>query len=793
MITNTSSTRLRGALFPPLANLVHGWVWDASDTDRRWWVEILIDDISIGVVEARLYSPKLVDAGDGCHAFCMKLPNRILGENGVLSARLANTQYRLPGTYSLSDIQSQDDLSTNQFPLDGDFVVGDDGLHLHGYAKDPAQTGKNATICIYIDDKEVCRTITDSNHRFSVTLPLFLADGIEHTVSVLSNGRPLPGSPSRILLHSYGPSHLLKQISRRLEVGARYLDVKDEILFLERLLGKQEYERPLGAGFEDYSKWYELFEMRETPTGIDSSVVLLVLVRYGIDIDRTLESLICQNYGNWRVLVTGAPDDIDLDFFSDPRVKAQTDTSVTFTRDLLVSSTVVTFIEPGDHLPSHAFSWVVKAFCDDQFHVLYTDCDEDDAEGNRSKPWFKPSWDFELFQGLDYLHNLFVVRSELLVEAVLTHLNDLPYLAVSRLIELDPSYFPKHLPRVLYHRRNNAGFGSKMGVRRRASIQLMLDNLYPDSGVRVSPHPSNFHALRRVDWPLIRSPRIAVLIPTRDNLHLVKPCVESVLNNTDYPNFQVVVLDNDSTDQPTLDWMDEIIEKNLCKIIRHAGDFNYSRLNNDAAKQVDAEVLCLLNNDTLIPDTSNDWLSEMTARLMRPGVGAVGAKLLWPNRMVQHSGVVTGIGGIAGHVGNEWSEKDSGYRYLNQVVRNASAVTAACLLTYRDLYLDLGGLDEEAYPVAFNDVDYCLRLRREGYNVVWTPFAVLFHLESQSRGYDHANPDKNARARREMKHLRNNWESTLSMDPFYHPSLSLNVRQPPFDGLAIPPRSRQIR
>jgi len=782
---------LRGALFPPVANLVYGWVWDARDTDRRWWVEILIDDISIGVVEARLYSPKLIDAGDGCHAFCMKLPNRILGENAVLSARLANTQYRLSGSYYLSDLKNQDDLLIDQFPVDGSFVVGDDGLHLHGYAKDPVQTEKNATICIYIDDKEVCRTITDSNHRFSVTLPLFIADDIEHTVSVLSNGRPLPGSPLRILLHTYGARYLLKQISRRLEVGARYLDVKKEILFLERLLGKQEYDRPLGAGFEDYSEWHELFEMRESPTGIDSSIILLVLVRYGFGIDRTLESLVRQTYGNWRVLVTGVTG--DLDFFSDPRVKVQTDTSVTFTSDVLASSTLVTFIEPGDHLPSHAFSWVVKAFCDDQVYVLYTDCDEDDAEGNRSKPWFKPSWDFELFQCLDYLHNLFVVRSELLAETLLTHLNDLPYLAVSRLIEIYPKSFPKHLPRILYHRRKNAVFGSKMGARRRASIQLMLDKIYPDSGVRVSPHPSNFHALRRVDWPLIRSPRIAVLIPTRDSLQLVKPCVESVLNHTEYPDFQVVVLDNDSTDPKTLGWMDEIVEKNSCKIIRHAGDFNYSKLNNDAAKKVDAEVLCLLNNDTLIPESSNDWLSEMASRLMCPGVGAVGAKLLWPNRMVQHSGVVTGIGGIAGHIGNEWSEKDAGYCYLNQVVRNASAVTAACLLTYRDLYLDLGGLDEDAYPVAFNDVDYCLRLRSEGYKVVWTPFAVLFHLESQSRGYDHVNSDKSARARREMKNLRNNWESTLAMDPFYHPSLSLNLRQSPFDGLAIPPRSRQIR
>lgn len=186
------------------------------------------------------------------------------------------------------------------------------------------------------------------------------------------------------------------------------------------------------------------------------------------------------------------------------------------------------------------------------------------------------------------------------------------------------------------------------------------------------------------------------------------------------------------------------------------------------------------------------WLEELVGQLMRPGVGAVGAKLLWPNGMVQHGGVVLGVGNVAGHYGNRLTDGDWGDQGRNQLLQRVSAVTAACLLVRKTDYLRVGGMDEVAFPVAFNDVDLCLKIRRLGMAIVWSPYARLLHAESASRGHEDT-PQKRARAGREVDMLRRRWGDVLFRDPAYHPSLNLDVLSQVSAGLAIPPRSRLPR
>jgi len=211
-------------------------------------------------------------------------------------------------------------------------------------------------------------------------------------------------------------------------------------------------------------------------------------------------------------------------------------------------------------------------------------------------------------------------------------------------------------------------------------------------------------------------------------------------------------------------------------------------MNNHAARKARGEILCFLNNDTEI--TAPEWLEEMVSLLLVPGTGCVGAKLLWPNDLVQHGGVVVGTHQLAAHIGNAWTADAPGYLFCNQLTRQWSAVTAACLVTPKSLFLDNNGFDAVRYPVAFNDVDFCLRLREQGKNILWTPWASLYHHESASRGKD-VTQFQQARNAMELHHFRTQWGHFD--DRFYNPNLSLSSLTEPFDGLALPPRNRKIR
>jgi GT2 family glycosyltransferase len=286
---------------------------------------------------------------------------------------------------------------------------------------------------------------------------------------------------------------------------------------------------------------------------------------------------------------------------------------------------------------------------------------------------------------------------------------------------------------------------------------------------------------------VVGSVNISIVIPTRNRRKLLADCIESIKPALKKHAAEIIVVDNDSTDEDTLDYL-AAIDGKLARVLRIPGDFNFARLNNLAAAAATGDFLCLLNND--IKALDGDWLDEMLARLADPDVGAVGALLVWPSGVVQHGGVVLGPGFAAAHAFNDRVAADAGYADQLCVAHECSAVTAACLVTRLTDFLSVGGMDELRFPVNFNDVDYCLKLRAAGRRIVFTPHARLLHLESASRGHDDT-PDRKGRFARELTNLRTKWGATLVSDSFYNPTLSLDPN--PFSALAWPPRDMSPR
>ena len=246
--------------------------------------------------------------------------------------------------------------------------------------------------------------------------------------------------------------------------------------------------------------------------------------------------------------------------------------------------------------------------------------------------------------------------------------------------------------------------------------------------------------------------------------------VGSILNKTSYEPFEILVLDNGSVEKETQAYLADLHQDPRIRVLRYPHPFNYSAINNFGAREAKGSILALLNND--IEVITSDWLTEMVSFAAQEKIGCVGAKLYYPNRAIQHAGVVLGIGGVAGHSHKYFQAHEAGYFGRLKVVQNFSAVTGACLVVRKNVFFEVGGLDE-GLKVAFNDVDFCLKVRKAGYRNVWTPFAELYHHESLSRGHEDT-PERKKRFRSEVAFMKEKWGDVLKSDPFYSPHLTLD-------------------
>jgi GT2 family glycosyltransferase/2-polyprenyl-3-methyl-5-hydroxy-6-metoxy-1,4-benzoquinol methylase len=441
----------------------------------------------------------------------------------------------------------------------------------------------------------------------------------------------------------------------------------------------------------------------------------------------------------------------------------------------------VVLLDHDDVLPAHALYMVaLEVLAHPDADVVYSDEDKLDAQGRRAEPNFKPDFNHELLLGQNTISHLGVYRTSLLRElgglrAEVDGSQDHD-LALRAVAASSPERV-RHIPHVLYHWRQFSGSGTfsaanagKAAAASRAAVQAHLEQL--GEPARVEPDPL-VPTWNRVVWPVPDpTPEVTVVIPTRDRVQLLRTAVQGVLEQTDYPALRVVVVDNDSSDPATLAYLEQLSADPRAEVLRRPGTFNYSALNNAAVRATNSPLVLLLNNDIVVREPG--WLREMVSLVLRRGVGAVGAKLLYGDGRVQHGGVLLGILGVANHAHLLFPGDSPGYFGRLALLQEVSAVTGACLLTRREVYESVGGLDEDNLAVAFNDVDFCLRVREAGQRVLWTPHAVLTHLESVSRGRD-TNGERLERFEREIVYMKKTWGRALRSDPAYNPNLTITA------------------
>lgn len=437
----------------------------------------------------------------------------------------------------------------------------------------------------------------------------------------------------------------------------------------------------------------------------------------------------------------------------------------------------VALLDHDDVLPPYALYEVAQAIAaNPSKSMIYSDEDKITAEGLRLDPYFKSDWNPDLFLS----HNLFShlgVYKKSLIEAIggfrvgLEGSQD--YDLALRCLTKVGHQAVHHIPHVLYHWRiipgSTAMNPGEKPYALKVAQQAVSDHL---ASLNVAAEVSVLDiAMLRVRYALPAVlPKVSMIIPTRNAQALVQQCIESVLAKTLYKNYEILLVDNGSDDAEALSYFKSLADAGTVTLIRDDGVFNYSRINNAAARLATGDVLCLLNND--IEVISPDWLGEMVSHALRPEIGAIGAKLWYPNDTIQHAGVGLGLGGVAGHFHHLLSKTEHGYFGRASLIQNLSAVTAACLVVRKAVFDEVGGLNETDLTVAFNDVDLCIRIRDAGYRNLYTPYAELYHHESASRGSDEA-PEKRARFKKECDYMKNTYGAALQNDPYYNPNLSL--------------------
>lgn len=750
--------------------LVNGSVFVGSVADpvrptERFTVELLID----GLVIMTAYADHMQQAvkhrvGDGCHGFVFQVPQSIIENAVVAEARVANLSVAIGSPVLLSPLRDKPTLATDHFRWLG-------GLRFSGWVAD--EDPKVVHLSVMVDGAQILQVSTlgwaqadddvNKDHparAFDFHLPERFADGCVRWVNVLKDtGEALSDGPLPFVAF---PDGLAAAISGFAELQS------------ERLRGEMyDHLIPMALPISQYEAWQQRFPFPAAPDS--SRHCAVVLVGPGL-IEATLDSLENQTHDLWAAC---ALDDRGSTAFEASAVS-------TFLSEDATDSDVVVFALAGTVFEPNALRRILQVFSDLEGAVaVYGDVNLLAGDGG-VWPLAFPALDYERLLEQGYCAHLFALRRDI-AEGLLATSPASLYRLFNALFDQGPAEVI-HLPGALGTLPPFDRSMASAELRRATELHLKRRNL---AAAATLSSPGALPAIRvrreRTDG------RTTIIIPTRDRLDLLRDCLTSIEPAAAKSGADILIVDNDSTDGATLDYLAKIAKSNTegansTKVVRVAGPFNYAKLNNIAAQDVRSEYLCFLNNDIQAQDA--DWLDEMLGRLAEPDAGAVGALLTWPSGVVQHGGVVLGPNFAATHAFNDRLAGDPGYGDLLRVAHECSAVTAACLVTRRRDYLEVGGMDEIRLTVSFNDVDYCLRLREAGKRIIFTPYARLTHLESASRGHD-SRRDRSARFDRELGVLRSRWGQHLIDDPYYNPTLSLDAV--PFSALAWPPRSVKPR
>ena len=503
----------------------------------------------------------------------------------------------------------------------------------------------------------------------------------------------------------------------------------------------------------------------------------------------TLQSLQSQIYQNWEacICIDGELNGAARNYLqglaqSDARflVTSNEDsagiagaTNKAFT---LTTGEWTTFLDHDDLLRPHSLAACVEVINQTPHaKLIYSDEDKIDEEGRRFDPYFKCDFSEELILSMNYFNHLTMIKTDELCKAGtwnsrLDGAQD--YDMVLRVLRnIEPETIV-HIPKILYHwRASSHSEALTRNVKKHAGEAgaKAVKNYLQARDISADVRLCETSGYNRVNIATVETPKISIIIPTRNQKTLLERCVTSIFEKTTYPNFEIIIVDNGSDDLATKNYMADVAQDEAVTILKYDKPFNYSEINNFAVDNAQGDLICLLNNDTKV--LTSAWLSEMQSWLQLPHIGCVGAKLLYPNLTVQHGGVILGIGGVAGHSHKYFPGSELGYYGRLSVVQNFSAVTAACVMFRKADFLKVGGLNSKDLAVSYNDVDLCLKFGERGLRTVWTPYAELIHYESMSRGKN-VSGEKRVQWSDEARYMRQRWENIIENDPYYSPNLS---------------------
>jgi GT2 family glycosyltransferase len=739
-----------------------GHAVDLDDPAGYFTIDVLVDGCVVRTVVADEYQPQLAANGDCNHGFSCSFSIDIIKNASVVEARLSNLGRNIGQPVSIGARYPEAENSNSA--VNARWLGG---LRFSGSISHEGATPPTLDVIVdgerVMEVKAVGWTHIDAEggrgqavRAFDFHLPERFADGCVHRVAItVESGEILSGTPLVFVAFADG---LANAISKLGQIDA------------ERLRGELfDLLLPMSLPMSHYDKWKERFPI-ETPPPVALKAAI-VLVGSG-KLRHSLSSLEEQLHDDW----VAAPIGERQGNFEAAEVGSFLDSDAQ-------DCSFVVFGLSGTVFAANALARIASAFQEfEETQIVYGDIDLVARDG-RLWPLAFPAFDYERMLEQGYCAHLFAMRRSLAQQLLVGGVSDLYRLFNSAFDDgLRNSDYVIHIPGALASIPDiNIGAAS-------ASLRLATSDHLRRRGIAAQVVPASGAVFPAVH---VRrsSPqgKTTVIIPTRNRLSLLERCLQSILPATEAIEADILIVDNDSSEPETLEYLAGIASKTI-QVLQVPGPFNFARLNNIAVRATRTEFVCLVNNDVEAIDDL--WLNEMLGRLIEPDVGAVGALLLWPSGVIQHGGVVLGPSFAAHHAFNDRVDADPGYGDLLRVAHECSAVTAACMVTRRRDYLSISGMDETHFAIAFNDVDYCLKLRAAGKRVIFTPHAKLWHLESASRGKDDK-LDRKSRFARELQTLRAKWSQPILDDPYYSPMLSLDSI--PYSSLAWPPRIMQPR
>lgn len=556
----------------------------------------------------------------------------------------------------------------------------------------------------------------------------------------------------------------------------------------------------LKPGSIDYAEWITRHENIDLKSQQEQSkkfdyrpLFSIAMPVYNVEIkwlEKCIDSVINQTYDNWELCIS---DDAStapkikkcLEAYEkkEPRIK------VVFRKEnghisLATNSALeiatgefIALLDNDDELPPHALFEVVKVLNErPELDVIYSDEDKIDAEGNRFDPHFKADWSPDTLMGNNYISHLGVYRSSIVKSLGgfrKGYEGSQDYDLVLRVTEQIPEDHIYHIDKVLYHWRTIPGSTASSGEAKSyiydSGVKALTDALNR-RGIKGTVRPGLISGFYEVTYEVLQEELVSVIIPTKNGYDDLKLCVDSIIEKTSYPNYEIIIADNGSTDPKMqelfAEYKKQLDERFIVELIDIP--FNYSRINNLATEKASGKYLLFLNNDTEVIEPN--WMTTMVSYAQFDRIGCVGAKLYYPDDTTQHAGVLVGIGGVAGHALNNYDRTHCGYFGRLVIDVNYLAVTAACMMVKAADFKAVNGFDE-TLEVAFNDVDLCLKIYELGRYNVYAHQVELYHFESKSRGYEDT-PEKQKRFAGEIKKMQDKWPAYIAHDPFYNDNLT---------------------